>query len=88
MNPLADPHAVFVLLLAITTFGYVTTCAIWPFKSCRRCYRTGRLRSPVVKAIRLCPNCDATGLRIRIGRHAWNAFSRLHRKNRHDRKNR
>lgn len=88
MNPLANPAAVFVLLLAIATLSYIATCVIWPFKSCRRCYGTGRLRSPVVKAIRLCPNCNATGLRIRIGRRAWNAFARLHRQNRHDRKHR
>ena len=85
------PHDVLLAPLVITalffTLGYIATCAVWPFKACRRCHGSGKLRSPLIKAIRLCPRCDATGLRIRIGRHLWNRFRRLHRANRRDRRN-
>lgn len=66
----------------VVTLGYSSTCVIWPFKSCRHCHGTGRLRSPVVRAVRLCPTCEATGLRIRVGRHLWNQARRIHRANR------
>lgn len=88
MNPLADPNTFLIVVFTFITLSYIATCAIWPFKACRRCHGSGRLRSPLIKAIRLCPNCEATGLRIRLGRHAWNTFARLHRKNRRDRNRR
>lgn len=86
------PHDVLLAPLVVTalvfTLGYIATCAVWPFKACRRCHGSGKLRSPLIKAIRLCPLCGATGLRIRIGRHLWNRFRRLHHTNRRDRSSR
>ena len=77
----------FVVGLFVT-LGYSATCVIWPFRSCRRCRGTGRLQSPVIRAVRLCPTCEATGLRIRAGRHLWNQLRRIHRANRGRNRNR
>jgi hypothetical protein len=79
MTPHNDLDAFALLSLAIVTLGYLATCVIWPFKACRRCAGTGKLRSPVLRAIRLCPQCDASGLRLRFGRRVWNAYQRLPR---------
>lgn len=79
MTPHADPLAVLLLPLLIVTLGYIGTCVIWPFKACRRCHGTGRLHSALLLgAYRLCPHCEATGLRLRIGRRVWNAYRHLH----------
>lgn len=85
MTPHVTPLAVLLLLLLIVTLGYIGTCVIWPFKACWRCHGTGRLHSPLLLgAYRLCPHCDATGLRLRIGRRVWNAYRHLHHDIRHD----
>jgi DnaJ-class molecular chaperone len=65
--------------LLIVTFGYLTTCAVWPFRNCRKCGGTGRFRSPMGRAWRPCRRCKGTGARIRLGRHIWNYLRRLHR---------
>ena len=70
------------LPILLITFGYFLTCVIWPFKACRTCHGTGKLRSPFIRALRLCPACQSTGLRLRAGRKAWYAMRRLHRANR------
>ena len=47
-------------------------CAAFPFGHCRRCKGTGKLYSPLVRKIfRLCPRCDGTGRRVRIGRRIY-----------------
>ena len=79
MNPVNDAHTFVVLVLAVITLGYALTCVIWPFKACRRCDGTGKLRSPLIKAIRLCPRCNASGLKLRAGRKAFNAYRHLRR---------
>jgi len=79
VTPHNDLDALALVTLAIVTLGYFATCAIWPFKPCRRCAGTGTLRSPFLRAIRLCPHCDASGLRLRFGRRVWNAYRRLPR---------
>jgi hypothetical protein len=79
LTPHGDPLAVLFLPLLIVTFGYIGTCVIWPFRACRRCQGTGRLRSPLLLgAFRLCPRCNATGRRLRVGRRVWNAYRSLH----------
>lgn len=61
------------------TLGYLAVCAAWPFKRCWRCRGLGRIYSPLGRRIfRLCPRCQATGRRIRLGRHLWNEWRRLH----------
>ncbi len=61
------------LLLVALCYGLL--CAASPFGRCRRCDGIGRTGSRG----RLCPRCDATGLRIRYGRHLWNVAARIHR---------
>lgn len=56
------------------TLCYAALCAASPFGRCRRCSGLGRVRRG-----RLCRHCDATGLRIRFGRHLWNTVARIHR---------
>lgn len=83
MHPLTNPNILVPLATLAITLGYIGTCALWPFKPCRYCHGTGKLRSPVIGAIRLCPRCpQASGLRLRAGRKAFNTYRRLHRANR------
>jgi hypothetical protein len=75
-----------LLTTLLFTLGYILTCWIWPFRACRHCGGTGRIQSPFLRAIRLCPSCEATGLRLRFGRRIWNAYRSLqdpHHHNRH-----
>jgi hypothetical protein len=71
--------ALAALCLVTLSGGYVLVCAGWPFARCRRCVGTGSRRAPVDRGRRLCPRCDATGLRLRLGRRLWNHLRRLHR---------
>jgi hypothetical protein len=71
--------ALAALCLATLSGGYVLVCAGWPFARCRRCHGTGSLRAPIGRGRRLCLRCDATGLRLRIGRRVWNHLRRLRR---------
>ncbi|GAA0538784.1 hypothetical protein [Saccharopolyspora thermophila] len=82
MTPTELASNAAIATLIIVTLGYVLACLIWPFKACRTCRGAGKLRSPFLRSYRLCPTCNATGLRLRRGRKAWNALSRLHRANR------
>lgn len=66
------------LLVIVITVGYLLLCAVWPFKTCRRCHGLGRHRGPL-HGVRLCHRCEGTGLRLRWGRRAWNGFRRLYR---------
>jgi hypothetical protein len=86
VNTLAPLAGVLVPLAALITIGYVFSCAFGPYKTCRVCRGNGQIAGPF-GGIRLCPRCDGTGLRLRLGRRAWNAFRRLYREinNRRDR---
>jgi len=64
--------------LAIVTLGYVVLCVVSPFGSCRRCHGHGHHITRRGRR-RLCRRCDATGLRIRTGRHLVNAAQRTYR---------
>lgn len=80
MLPHGDINSLVLGVFTIVTIGYFATCAIWPFRSCRRCHGSGKLHSPLFKkALRLCPACNGSGLRLRVGRKAWNAYRRLRR---------
>ena len=76
MTPLATLASLLCPLLLLLTLGYAAVCAASPFGPCRRCEGTGRLGARIRRA---CPRCDATGLRIRAGRHLWNEINRIHR---------
>ncbi len=78
MNPLASLASPLLVILPFVTVGYLGLCLVWPYKACRRCQGYGRFHGPF-GGIRLCPSCDATGLRLRAGRRVWNAIRRLYR---------
>lgn len=52
-----------VLLLAIVTAGYLTTCWLFPFTHCHHDYAFNR---------RVCRRCEGTGMRLRAGRRLLN----------------
>ncbi|GAA4422017.1 hypothetical protein ACFQV2_40405 [Actinokineospora soli] len=79
MTPSVDLTTVPLILLALFTLGYAATCAVWPFKHCRRCRGTGHHRSPFLRAYRPCRPCRGTGMRTRWGRRAYNATTRAAR---------
>lgn len=85
MTPDVSSTMFLLVILALITLGYLGSCKIWPFRACRACGGTGKLRSPLIRAIRLCPPCEGSGLRPRAGLKAWNAYRRLHRANRRHR---
>ncbi len=85
MTPADTVNGIAPLTLIVITLGYAATCVIWPFKTCRTCCGTGRLHSPFLRAVRLCPPCRGTGLRLRAGRRAWNTYRRLTRDTRRNR---
>lgn len=77
-TPVTVPSITLVLLLLAVTLGYLLVCAVWPFTPCRRCGGYGRHHGPM-RGIRLCRHCDGSGLRLRMGRRAWNAGRRIYR---------
>jgi hypothetical protein len=77
------PALLAIACLLAITFGYSGLCATSPFGPCRKCRgwgfemktdRKGRL-----KRGKDCRRCQATGRRIRVGRHLYNVAARLHR---------
>ncbi|MGW0553763.1 hypothetical protein ACWDZ6_06105 [Streptomyces sp. NPDC002926] len=77
------PALLAIACLLAITLGYCGLCAASPFGPCRKCRgwgfdmktdRKGRL-----KRGKDCRRCHATGKRIRVGRHLYNAAARLHR---------
>ncbi|WP_213456670.1 hypothetical protein [Rhizomonospora bruguierae] len=74
-----------IVLASLATAGYAAwylfLCAAFPFGHCRRCHGDGRLYSPVSRRIfRLCPRCDGTGRRVRIGRRVYEYLRSEHAK--------
>ncbi|MDG6106114.1 hypothetical protein Daura_06515 [Dactylosporangium aurantiacum] len=72
------------LLATLALAGYATlyilACAAFPFGNCRRCKGTGKLRNPFFRRMfRLCPRCDGTGRRVRIGRRVYEYLRSEHR---------
>ncbi|MDX3591860.1 hypothetical protein PV749_12075 [Streptomyces sp. ID03-2B] len=70
-------------LLMFLTLSYASLCAASPFGNCRKCRGWGFAmktdRKGRAKRGKDCRRCKATGKRIRIGRHLYNAAARLHR---------
>ena len=69
--------------LIIITLGYAALCAEAPFGRCRHCRGFGFLihktRSGRLVRGKNCRRCDASGIRLRLGRRAWNFWTRTHR---------
>lgn len=78
MHPLEPVASTLLVITPIVTLGYLGLCLIWPFKACRRCGGAGQHFGPF-GGIRPCGHCDGTGLRLRLGRRAWDAFRRIYR---------
>lgn len=55
---------------------YVAECAIWPYRRCRLCRGTGRLRSPITRSWREC-RCGGDGQAIRWGRRVFESARRI-----------
>ncbi|GAA0808975.1 hypothetical protein [Spirilliplanes yamanashiensis] len=73
------------LLASLALLGYaafyIIACAIFPFGHCRRCKGTAKLYSPVSrKSFRLCPCCEGTGRRVRIGRRVYEYLRGEHKR--------
>ena len=58
-------------VLTLLTLGYATICAISPYGACRRCSGLGYTGAPRGRRSQPCRRCDATGIRIRFGRHLY-----------------
>jgi hypothetical protein len=69
------------MLAAITatiiTSCYASACYLSPFGRCRKCKGKGRSPHRIGRGTRYCRRCDATGLRLRLGRHLWNYVRHL-----------
>ncbi|MFC5911756.1 hypothetical protein [Streptacidiphilus monticola] len=72
-----------IACLFIATLSYAAMCAAKPFATCRKCAGLGHTirttRSGKPKPGKPCRRCRTTGLRLRIGRRAWNAYTRNRR---------
>jgi len=91
------PVILFATFILFVALGYALACWVKPFTHCHRCEGTGegprrwtdRLRygqRPKQRAARSrpsCPHCRGTGLRLRIGRRAYNHLSRIRRNAQH-----
>jgi len=70
-----SPTVLASLILTGYAAWYIVMCAIFPFGHCRRCKGLGKLYSPLSrKVFRLCPRCEGTGRRVRIGRRVYEYF--------------
>jgi hypothetical protein len=78
VNPLVPLAS---LALAGYAAYYLAACSLFPFGACRRCKGAGKLRNPLSKRMfRLCPRCEGTGRRVRVGRRIFEYLRREHAK--------
>jgi hypothetical protein len=75
-----------ILLTLAITLGYLGACALFPFKRCRACKGRGHHQSRLLRGYRPCRSCDGNGMRLRVGRKAWNAVTRNRRARRANRR--
>lgn len=77
----------FVFFVLIVALGYGAACWLRPFTHCYHCKGTGRVRATSHRTRRSgaargqpeCRPCRATGLRLRLGRRAYNHATRVRR---------
>lgn len=69
-----EGYAIIALAGAGWLLSYAVACWIWPFRNCRRCSGTARIKSPTGRAFRPCRRCQASGRRLRAGRWVFNYF--------------
>lgn len=76
---LADllPRPIVLAVLALLLLGYAATCSAWPYRRCGRCRGLGYHRAPVFRIYRQCRRCNGSGMSLRLGRRAWNLWTRL-----------
>lgn len=76
------PVLAAIALILLFTLGYAALCAGQPFARCRKCSGLGfalaTTRSGKPKRGKHCRRCDGHGIRIRAGRHAYNAWRRTY----------
>ncbi len=77
MTPTVGLLATLSLPLTTVTLGYSFLCWVRPFGACAHCHGTTRTTSRLTRRARPCRHCDYTGLRLRVGRRAYNALRRL-----------
>ncbi|MEV0146322.1 MULTISPECIES: hypothetical protein [unclassified Nonomuraea] len=66
-------------LILLWLLGYAAACAADPFARCRRCHGVGKTLKTNGSVGRWCRRCDATGLRLRLGRRLYNYLRHLSR---------
>jgi hypothetical protein len=66
------PLLLAAIATTISALCYASACYIRPFGGCRKCKGKGRIPNRIGRGTRYCRRCDATGLRLRLGRHLWN----------------
>jgi hypothetical protein len=75
----AGTAAALTLILLLVTLGYLLTCWLWPYATCRRCHGTGKRRAPIARrTFGLCRRCHGDGHRLRAGRHVLNYLRDTH----------
>jgi hypothetical protein len=85
VNPLSSLNSILPIIAIVLTLGYAWSCGAFPYKACRSCRGRGIFRSSILGAIRDCRRCDGSGRVLRVGRRAYNAWSRTRRAMRADR---
>lgn len=78
MSPLGSLASTLLVASPLITLGYLGLCLVWPFRACRRCHGDGQFHG-LFGGIRLCGQCNGTGLRLRPGRRVINALRRVYR---------
>jgi hypothetical protein len=77
------PVVLAITILLIVTVGYAGVCAAAPFARCGKChgfgYATTTDRKGRPKRGKTCRHCHGHGIRIRLGRHAYNLARGIHR---------
>lgn len=79
MDSLAMIASLLCPLTAAITLCYAAVCAASPFGTCRRCAGLGRVDRIRGLHSQACKHCDATGIRIRRGRHLYHLAARIYR---------
>jgi hypothetical protein len=74
------PALALASALVLITLGYTLTCAAAPFGRCRKCAGYGRKAGRNGRLTRtVCRRCGGNGLRVRVGRRAYEWIAREYR---------